>query len=187
MRPHPWPILLLVAALLYGGPAQAQESPPTERVTGDRINNWKIGSLAYTGSGLQESTVSDLQSKIRIGSSLLPGEEEHVSIRPWIGFGATSVDGTVQSMGGLLMDVPVGDFVFTPSIGASMLPSAARENGNTVQFRSQLELGYEFDDQSRFSLAYSRVSAGRIISGDGGSNKVIGLYYRMPFSALAGD
>ncbi|WP_207458328.1 acyloxyacyl hydrolase [Azospirillum sp. SYSU D00513] len=203
MRRQPWgPATLAFAALLlHGVPALAQSGVPAgsfypggalagraaQEWGGEGPGNWKIGAQAYLGETELETTVSNLQNKVRVGSSLLPGLEPYLSVHSWVGFGPETTDGTVQGMGGVLIDVPVGSFVFTPSIGASLLPQTDRDRGGAVQLRSQLELGYEFEDQSRFSLAYSRLSTSGVGPIDGGSTKVLGLYYRMPFSAFLGD
>ncbi|MBP2232001.1 hypothetical protein J2847_005326 [Azospirillum agricola] len=182
-----------LGALLPGLAANAQTVG-----AGDRIGNWTVGGLAYTVQTPPENTLSGLNSKVRIGgASLLPQIERYASVRPWIGPGAQSFDGSARAsmagslagaggttglMGGVLIDVPLGSFVFTPSFGAGTLPRTPRDGGATTEFRSQLELGYEFDNKSRFSLGYSRIAT------DGGSadaasapNNVFGLYYRLPF------
>ncbi|WP_109110089.1 hypothetical protein [Azospirillum sp. TSO35-2] len=90
--------------------------------------------------------------------------------------------GLAGMMGGVLIDVPLGSFVFTPSFGAGALPGARREGAPTTEFRSQLELGYEFDNKSRFSMGYSRIVNDASSSDPAaGPNNVFGFYYRLPF------
>ena len=182
-----FPVLVVAAGLGLALPAHAQDATaPT-----DRIGNWKIGALAYVTGDLPDTTVSDLHSKVRIGSSLLPKLEPFADVRPWVSMSPPSVDGSLHGMGGVLIDVPLGSFVFTPSIGAGTLPRvnrATRETGSTMEFRSQLELGYQFENKSRFSLGYSRIdSAGSTPDSGASANNVFGLYYRLPFGALAGQ
>lgn len=181
-----WGFLLVVAAgIALALPAQAQDgSAPGDRVGG----TWKLGALAYVTGDVPETTVSDLHNKVRIGSSLLPKLEPYADIRPWVAMSQPAADGSLHGMGGVLIDVPLGSFVFTPSVGAGSLPRAgrtARETGSTVEFRSQLELGYEFENKSRFSLGYSRIdSPGSTPDSNGSANNIFGLYYRLPFGAL---
>ncbi|CAO3427273.1 hypothetical protein [Azospirillum doebereinerae] len=178
--------LPVLAAALSALPAKAD----FVSVGNDRIGNWTIGGLAYTVQAPPENTVTGLNSKMRIGSgSLIPQIESFASVRPWIGPGAQPVDGaargatgTVGLMGGVLIDVPLGSFVFTPSFGAGTLPRTPRDGGTVTEFRSQLELGYEFDNKSRFSLGYSRIATdGNPAESGSTPNNVFGLYYRLPF------
>ena len=178
-----------------------------------RFGNWALGGLAYSLQPPAESSLTVLNSKMRIGSSLIPQIEGYASVRPWIGPGTGSSltprgavtgltgglsgglgsglagtgsagisSGLAGIMGGVLIDVPLGSFVFTPSVGAGTLPTVRREGAPTTEFRSQLELGYQFDNNSRFSLGYSRI-INDAASGDpsAGANNVFGFYYRLPF------
>ncbi len=159
----------------------------------DRIGNWTVGGLAsYTAvQGPAENTLAGLNSKIRIGSSLVPQIERYAAVRPWIGPGAQTpgaagfagaAGGSGGVAGGILVDVPLGSFVFTPSFGAGTLPRTPRDGGATTEFRSQLELGYEFDNKSRFSLGYSRIATdGNPADSASAPNNVFGFYYRLPF------
>lgn len=184
--------LLALAFTLLGagaGPARAGS------IDADgRFGNWAVGGLAYSLQPPAESSLTILNSKMRIGSSLIPQVEPYVTIQPWIGPGSGSSltpRGAVSGLGtgltgglsgGVLVDVPLGSFVFTPSFGAGTLPTARREGAPTTEFRSQLELGYEFDNKSRFSLGYSRI-VNDAAAGDpaAGTNNVFGFYYRLPF------
>lgn len=180
---------LLGLALTGGGVARA------ESIDADgRFGNWALGGLAYSLQPPPESNLTVLNSKVRIGSSLLPQIEPYVNIQPWIGpatgssltprSAVTNLSGSLSGglSGGVLVDVPLGSFVFTPSVGAGTLPTARREGAPTTEFRSQLELGYEFDNKSRFSLGYSRI-VNDAAAGDpaAGTNNVFGFYYRLPF------
>lgn len=184
--------LLALAVTLPGAGAGSARA---ESIDADgRFGNWAVGGLAYSLQPPAESNLTILNSKMRIGSSLIPQVEPYVSIQPWIGPGSGSsltprgaVTGVGTGLtgglsGGVLVDVPLGSFVFTPSFGAGTLPTARREGAPTTEFRSQLELGYEFDNKSRFSLGYSRI-VNDAAAGDpaAGTNNVFGFYYRLPF------
>lgn len=184
--------LLALAVTL---PGAGTGSARAESIDADgRFGNWAVGGLAYSLQPPAESNLTILNSKMRIGSSLIPQVEPYVSIQPWIGPGSGSsltprgaVTGVGTGLtgglsGGVLVDVPLGSFVFTPSFGAGTLPTARREGAPTTEFRSQLELGYEFDNKSRFSLGYSRI-VNDAAAGDpaAGTNNVFGFYYRLPF------
>lgn len=182
---RPFPALVLALSLV-SGPLAAQQLPDP---AGDgRIGNWKIGGLAYSlGEPAVDNRVSDLlQDKVRIGSPLVPQLAPYASVRPWLAPGPAAVDGPASGVsglrGGILIDVPLGSFVFTPSFGAGTLPRTIRDPAGSREFRSQLELGYEFDNKSRFSLGYSRIATdGNPGEGSQTANNVFGLYYRLPF------
>ncbi|WP_434624911.1 hypothetical protein [Azospirillum sp. B2RO_4] len=184
-------LLAFAFTLLGAGVGSAR----AESIDADgRFGNWAVGGLAYSLQPPAESNLTILNSKMRIGSSLVPQVEPYVTIQPWIGPGSGSSltpRGAVTGLGtgltgglsgGVLVDVPLGSFVFTPSFGAGTLPTARREGAPTTEFRSQLELGYEFDNKSRFSLGYSRI-VNDAAAGDpaAGTNNVFGFYYRLPF------
>ncbi|CAO3452131.1 hypothetical protein [Azospirillum argentinense] len=177
-----------MAGLALSGPAGAQ----TVSMPEDRIGDWKIGGLAYSMGETPDTKVSDLHNKIRIGSSLLPKLDGYAEVRPWVSLAPAAPGGNLHGMGGILIDVPLGgsSFVFTPSFGAGTLPITPRDPaaaGSVVEFRSQLELGYQFENQARFSLGYSRIdTSGPTADAATPANNVFGLYYRMPFGAFTG-
>lgn len=168
--------LAVVAGLALTGPAFAQTAPV------DRLSNWKVGTLAFGTPPFSApdlpDRVSDLHDKMRIGGSSVPGIEG-ATVRPWISVDS-GPDGAATGMSGVLIDVPFGSFVFTPSVGAGYVNRSALEPSAGMEFRSQLELGYEFENKSRFTLGYSRIT-GSGSNENRDPNNVFGLYYRVPF------
>ena len=133
----------------------------------------------------KHNEAADFRGEYRFGISLLPGIESWAKLKPWIGVEATS-DGAVYGVGGILLDVPLGRFVLTPSFGAGMYANGGgKDLGYPIEFRTQLELGYAFDNQSRLSLAYSHISNANIGESNHGSN-MISLYYHVPVGWLFG-
>lgn len=163
------------------------------------LPDWRVGGLAYSLGETSELKVSNLHNKVRIGSSLTP-KFDLGDVRPWVSlvgngagnsgpansFANSRNSDSIFGIGGILIDVPLGSFTFTPSIGAGRMPSALHDNGDRVEFRSQLELGYQFDNNARFSFGYSRIDPR---GGDSGSNSdnIFGLYYRLPLGSLIGQ
>lgn len=128
---------------------------------------------------------ADFRLEYRFGTSLLPFTEPFAKVKPWIGAEATS-DGAVYGVGGILIDVPIGPFVFTPSFGAGLYADGGgKDLGSALEFRTQLELGYQFENQSRFSVSYSHISNANISETNPGSN-IMSVYYSVPASWLLG-
>lgn len=177
--------IAVVALGLAGiGPAYADEASSAV----DSVPNWRLGSLAFSNAVPTDrsESIGDLHQKYRLGAAPLPGLEPYAALRPWVA-GNTQPDGTMTSRGGVLIDVPVGSFTFTPSVGAGYVTNSPRETRGAVEFRSQLELGYQFENRSRVTLGYSRITGGPAADSRNEPNNVVGFTYRMPFGALFGQ
>lgn len=165
-------ILAAVAVCVLAAPAGA--APQTHTV--EAPAGWTIGALPGLG----------LHDKLRAGGTLLPWLEPYAALTPWVSSTAGG-DGRPQTSGGLLLDIPVGGgFTFTPSIGAGYTPGRLRPEGEgeAMAFRSQLEIGYAFDNNARVTLGYTRMRR----AGDGREGgETLGFTLRLPFGALTGD
>ncbi len=112
--------------------------------------------------------------------------EPYASLRPWRGTERTVSHG-MFNVGGILVDVPLGNFVFTPSIGGGRYSeNFGRDQSSSYQLRSTLELGYRMEDQSRFSLDYSHTTATSQTVGGPVSGTAVSFTYRTPTSWLFG-
>jgi lipid A 3-O-deacylase len=80
-----------------------------------------------------------------------------------------------------LGDWRIGErFLITPSFGAGLYHDGGGKNlGHTIEFRSQLEIGYEFDDKSRIGLAGGHISNAALSDRNPGT-EIINLYYHQP-------
>lgn len=106
-------------------------------------------------------------------------------IKPWIGFEATS-DQAIYGLAGILTDIYFGRrWVLTPSFGAGLYGDGnGKDLGSTIEFRSQLEFGYRFDDWSRISIAVSHISNASLDDNNPGT-EIATIYYHIPFSTVA--
>jgi lipid A 3-O-deacylase len=102
--------------------------------------------------------------------------------KPWLGLEATSA-GTVYGVGGILSDFALGRrIVVTPSIGiGAWYRGGGLDLGSVVEFRSQLELAYRFDDEQRLGVAFSHISNAGIGNHNTGV-EIATLYYSMPIA-----
>ncbi len=108
-------------------------------------------------------------------------------IKPWVGAEA-NLDGGLYGGGGVLADIRLGErIVVTPSFGVGLYSDGnSKDLGNSVGFRSQIEIGYEFDNQSRVSLGISHTSNAHLNDKNPGV-EVAMIYYHIPVGALLGD
>ena len=100
-------------------------------------------------------------------------------IKPWVGLEVTS-DGAVYGAGGLLLDLRLGDFVITPGAGVGAYAKGnGRDLGSVLQFRTQIELAYQFADRSRLGVYFSHLSNADVGDSNPGT-EVLGVTYMIP-------
>jgi hypothetical protein len=103
-------------------------------------------------------------------------------IKPWIGIQLTT-DNAAYALTGILSDVYISKrLILTPSFGVGLYSDGNGKNlGSTIEFRSQLELGYEFNNKSRISLAVSHISNAHLTDQNPGT-EIFNIYYHMPLN-----
>lgn len=101
-------------------------------------------------------------------------------IEPFAGVEFTT-DAAFYALGGLLADIQVGDhFLLTPSFGAGLYADGdGKDLGHVVEFRSQLEIGWEFDNATRAGLAFGHISNAGLDNKNPGT-EILNLYYHIP-------
>jgi lipid A 3-O-deacylase len=138
----------------------------TEKAFADSIDRLSLG-VGYFDVFDDDDAV-DFRIEYRPGAALF------WQLKPWIGGEITS-DGGLFGGAGFLYDFHLGNqWVLTPNIGAGLFSDGDGKDMNTVQFRSQIELGYQFQNASRLSAALSHFS--------GGDAQVLGMYYHIPMN-----
>lgn len=106
-------------------------------------------------------------------------------IKPWGGLEATT-DGTIWAGGGVLADFKLAPNIYvTPSVGAGLYAQGGSDKdlGSVLEFRSQLEGGYEFINGHRLGVAFSHMSNAGIDDTNPGT-EMLNLYYHIPVSNL---
>lgn len=101
-------------------------------------------------------------------------------VRPSVGANVTT-DGSVYGYGGMYWDVPLSDsVVFSPNFMAGAWGEGdGKDLGHTIEFRSGLELNYQFDGGRRLGVAYNHISNAGIGSKNPGSEALL-LVYQLP-------
>ena len=128
----------------------------------------------YCDFNRRKDTAADFRLEYRHGEKLW-------LFKPWAGLELTA-DGAVYGLAGLLVDVYFGRrLVVTPSFGAGLYHNGnGKDLGNQVEFRSQVELAWRFNDQSRLSIAISHISNAGIANRNPGA-ELLNVYYSIPF------
>lgn len=108
--------------------------------------------------------------------------------KPFVALAGTST-GQGFLGAGVLIDVFFGNrFVLTPSFAPHFYTggNSKLDLGHPIQFRSQLEAAYRFDDRSRLGIAISHYSNASLGDTNPGTESAM-LVYSVPFDNLFGD
>ncbi len=161
--------LSAAAALLMAAPAAAQdgEAEPALIALG----------IGYYDFAQGDDAAADFRLEYRSDLALW-------LIKPWAGLEATS-DGAFYGLAGLLADIRLGRrLVLTPSLGVGTYhEGGGKDLGSVLEFRSQLELAWRFDDASRLGLAVSHISNASV-GKDNPGTEILTLYYAFPLERL---
>ncbi len=158
---------LLILVLTGAGPALAQE---------DDTNFLSFGA-GYYDIVSNDDGAADFRLEYRHGKGLW-------WLKPWAGVEVTS-DGGVWGGGGLLLDIPLGaNFALVPSAGVGAYENGSgKDLGSALEFRTQIELAYRFEDRSRLALQFSHISNAGIGKENPGV-EILGAYYHLPLDKL---
>lgn len=126
---------------------------------------------------IQDDEAADFRLEYRHGDDFL-------WLKPWGGVEVTS-DGSIWGGVGVLIDITFFDaLVLTGSFAPGLYEDGnGKDLGHVVEFRSQVELGYQFENQSRLSLAFSHLSNASLDDENPGV-EVLNLYYHIPLDVL---
>lgn len=110
--------------------------------------------------------------------------DDFLWLKPWGGLEVTT-DGSVWGGVGVLVDFTFFDrIVLTGSFAPGLWSrGSGKDLGHVVEFRSQAELGYQFENQSRLSVAFSHTSNASLDDENPGV-EVLNLYYHLPLDVL---
>jgi len=166
-------LLAVLAVLAVPVPALGQDAADTRwgRPTGDSpLLSLGAGAFNVTDD---ESPTSDFRLEYR-------HDRRFFWFKPWAGIELTG-DGGVWGGGGVLIDLYFGDHVVvTASTGAGgYAAGSGKDLGAVTEFRSQLEVAWRFDDNSRVAVAFGHISNAGIGDKNPGAETAT-LYYHLP-------
>lgn len=104
------------------------------------------------------------------------------NLKPFIGAELTS-EGTLWGGAGLLYDWNVApEWYVTPSMGVGLYAqgSSDKDLGHPIEFRTQLEISYEFKEDNRVSLGFSHHSNAGLDDENPGT-EILSLGFAFPF------
>ena len=115
------------------------------------------------------------------------GDAFYWKIRPMVGAGV-NFDGAVYGYGGIAIDLKLTDnIVLTPSFAPAVyLEGDSKDLGSWFEFRSGVELAYQFSDQSRIGLALHHFSNAGIGDSNPGT-EILSVNYSMPLPYIFGQ
>ncbi len=103
-------------------------------------------------------------------------------VKPWVGLEATS-DASVWAGGGFLIDYEFSpSWYVIPSVGVGFYAqgSSDLDLGYPVEFRSQLEVAYEYDSGHRAGMSFGHLSNASL-DDDNPGTEVLSLYWHIPY------
>ena len=162
-------IALLVLALA-GTPVRAQQADDPDFVT---------FAAGWFDMNRQKDDGAEVRLEYRSDKKLL-------MFKPFGGVMATS-DGASYYYAGVLIDVFLGRrVVATPSFAPGYYAKGSGYDlGHAVEFRSQFELAYRFDDRSRLGVSFGHMSNAGLGDKNPGTESLM-LNYSTPLSSLTG-
>lgn len=129
-------------------------------------------------NSIHDSAV-DFRAEYIFGENLVP-ISPYGSLRPQLGFEMTS-KGSLFFTPALMLDLPLGPFHFTPSFGPGLyIRGGGKRLGYPLEFRTQLEVSYEFDNHARVGVALSHMSNGRLFATWNPGEDSVLAYFQFP-------
>lgn len=143
------------------------------------------GSTLVLGAGYTDPTDSDTDAAdfrldYRHGEGLW-------FVKPFVGIQSTS-EGSVWGGGGIYIDIPIHDRVFLTGSAAvgGYSQGGGKDLGSVIEFRTQGEVTYRFDNGMRLGAAFSHLSNAGIDDKNPGLNFISALFV-VPLSTVIPD
>jgi len=188
-------LLVLLAALVpftaQAAGSYTANSTPAAGKQPDLIS-FGLGYMDFDKSETHKQSV-DFRGEYRWGLSMLPlispyfnSWDQYVQFHPYAGVEVTTLGAGLAS-GGWAMDAYLGrHVVFTWSEGVGLYEAGNMVTlGSFIEFRSQAELGWRFNDESRITGEISHISNAGIGKRNPGA-EIVGVYYHVPVASLFG-
>jgi hypothetical protein len=183
-------VALFAVAALAPGAARAEDDPALISFGSGQFDTTALTAnvpLLHKSSQTAYHPTTDLRLEYRSGISLVPFTEPWFKIKPWGGV-ETNPNGEFYGVAGFLFDGKIGPVVITESEGVGLWARGGNDNknlGSVIEFRSQIEVGYEFDNRMRLTAFLSHMSNANITNTNPGAN-TLGGYLHVPVNSIVG-
>ena len=150
-----------------------------------------LGFYDVKFDGSEEDSATDFRYERRFDNIILdigPEEDNFFYLKPFAGVEFTS-DSATYLLGGVYLEDNLGDLflgeksrlIFTPSFGAGYYDDGdGKKLGNSIEFRTTLEISYQLKNQNRIGLSFGHISNANIGKNNPGV-EIISLSYQFPF------
>lgn len=130
---------------------------------------------------LDSDDMWDVRAEYRWGEGLI------WQIKPFIGVEVND-EGALYGLGGLFYDFGMAPhWYLTPSFGAGLWHDGGGPDlGNAIEFRSQIEVAYEFENGHRLSTSFSHISNAGLGDRNPGT-EVLNIQWHVPVSWWSGQ
>ena len=193
MRPF---ILIVLSVLLLNlaTPARASQRVdyPENPIVQPNLVAFGLGYYDFDKDAHNKRS-ADMRMEYRWGTSLLPmlssyfkSWDSSVQFHPFAGFETIS-RGSLYGLGGFDMDWFISrHWLFNWSEGAGIYYRGnGPRMGSFLQFRSQAELGWRFDNAMRLTAQFSHISDAKITRWNPGA-EILGVYLQVPTAMIFG-
>ena len=154
-------------------------------------NIFAIGTydIKFDGSSTKQAT--DFRYERRLDKTIFdigPKEDNFFFLKPFFGIEYTS-DSATYFLSGIYVEDNLGqlfagrksNLYFTPSFGAGIYDDGSgKKLGNDIQFRTSLEVSYEFKNKNRIGISFSHISNANLGDKNPGV-EILSLSYHIPY------
>lgn len=165
-------LVVSVAFSLFAGQALAASKPAT--TTTNTESSYITGYVGYFDVIRNDYNATQFGAEYRAAPL-------QYGIRPMVGINVTT-DNSVYGYAGLNWDVALLDkqLYLIPNFAAGLYKKGdGKELGGTIEFRSGIELAYQFQNAHRLGIAFNHISNASIYSHNPGSETVL-VSYSLP-------
>tara|TARA_Y100001934_G_scaffold141859_1_gene170749 strand:- start:8947 stop:9615 length:669 start_codon:yes stop_codon:yes gene_type:complete len=159
---------------------QIPSSGSYERSVKNILNSVRKNRMSYLQFGIGYYDINDNKStfELRVERRFA---ERFLKFQPLTGLMITG-DKAFYGYGGISLDWVHGNFILTPSFAAGLyLDGDGKDLGHAIEFRSALELSYQFKNRRRLGLMIYHLSNASLSDNNPGT-EVLSLGYSVPFS-----
>ena len=151
-------------------------NPPAQTVP-SRVRNNNPGYLSL-GVGYYDINDNKSTVELRLEQRL---DKSFQFFQTFVGLMSTG-DKAFYGYGGIALDWVYRDFIITPSFAAGLYVNGdGKDLGHAIEFRSALEVAYEFKNLHRLGLMFYHLSNASLSDNNPGT-EVLSLSYSIPFS-----